>query len=302
MGEGNKIIEDPTKRQIVIVAGKRSKRPRLTTSKTAGEKPSCPFCPGSESLTPPTRFALPNSKNWRTRVFENAFPALKPKGSFSGIPGPAFGEHEVVVETPKHDELFQNYSQGQLALVFESYVATIRRLEKRKGIRTVFLIKNHGLAGGASIPHEHSQVFSLPFKAPLLEREEAFYASHKKKTGKCYYCSFALNQKALFENSFAKVVAPEFGRFGFELWVIPKKHVHRLQDLSEKEGVMLLQAIQECVKRTYGIVEAYNFVFHETGHLHVEFYPRKSVWAGLELGAGVVINSHAQKDVLKELK
>ena len=41
---------------------------------------------------------------------------------------------------------------------------------------------------------------------------------------------------------------------------------------------------------------------HETGHLHVEFYQRKSVWAGVELGAGVIINSHAQKDVLSELK
>ena len=244
---------------------------------------------------------MPNAKHWKTRVFENAFPALKPKGSFSGIPGPAFGEHEVVVETPKHDELFQNYSREQVALVFQTYVASIKRLKKRKGIRTVLLIKNHGLAGGASIPHEHSQIFTLPFKGPLLEKEEAFWAWHKKQKGKCYYCDFVRGQKALFENDFAKVVAPEFGRFGYELWVIPKKHVLRLKDLNEKEGVLLLQAVQECVRRTCKIVESYNFVFHETGHLHVEFYPRKSVWAGLELGSGVVINSHAPNDVLKEL-
>ena len=297
----SKIILDPTKNQIVVLAGRRSKRPRLT-AKTPSEKPACPFCKGNEFMTPPTRFALPNEKNWLTRVFENAFPALKPVGKFSSIPGPAFGEHEVVVETPDHSQLFPDYSEEQLGLLFKTYVATVKRLEKRSGVKSLVLIKNHGLAGGASIPHEHSQIFSLPVKAPLFEQEKSFFASHKKKTGKCFYCSFAKSQPKVFENPFARVIAPEFGRFGFEMWVVPKKHVERLAQLSERQGVMLLQAIQACVRKTQHLNEAYNFFFHETGHLHVEFVPRKSVWAGLELGSGVVINTHAQKDVLKELK
>ncbi len=295
-----KVTFDPTKGQIVIVAGKRSKRPRLY-SKAKG-KQACPFCKGSERLTPPTRFALPNAKNWSTRAFENAFPALKPHGHFKRIPGPAFGEHEVIVETPVHSQLFQDLDEHQLRLVFGTYVNRMKALRKRKGVQRVLLIKNHGLAGGASIPHEHAQIFSFPFKPPLLFHEEWFCDSFKRNTGKCFYCYFSSRQHAVWENSFAKVVAPEFGRFGFELWVIPKKHVLRLQDLNEKEGVLLLQAIQQCIKKTYGMVDSYNFVVHETGHLHVEFYPRKSVWAGVELGAGVVINSHAHKDVLKELR
>ena len=298
--QGNKVIFDPTKNQVVIVAGKRSKRPRLFSK--VKEKPPCPFCKGNEKMTPPTRFALPNARDWRTRVFENAFPALKPKGSFKKIPGPAFGEHEVVVETPSHDQLFQDFDEAQLHLVFETYVSRIKAMEKRRGVQNVLLIKNHGLAGGASIPHEHAQLFSFPFNPPLLSSEEWFWRSFKVAKGECYYCSFVAAQPRVWENSFAAVVAPEFARFGFELWVIPKKHVSRLQDLSVKDGVMLLQAVQQCIKKTYGIVEAYNFVVHETGHLHVEFYPRKSVWAGVELGAGVIINSHAQKDVLSELK
>jgi len=294
----SKIIFDPTKGQVVIVAGKRAKRPRLFSK----AKPSCPFCKGSEHATPPTRFALPDAKNWSTRVFENAFPALKPQGRFEKIPGPAFGEHEVIVETPSHGELFQDFGEGHLRMVFKTYVERMKKLRERKGVERVLLMKNHGLAGGASIPHEHAQLFSFPFKPPLLSNEEWFYASFKTAKGKCYYCSFASTQPKVWENSFAAVVAPEFGRFGYELWVIPKKHVSRLEDLSVSEGVLLLKAIQQCVKKTYAIADSYNFVFHETGHLHVEFYPRKSVWAGVELGAGVIINSHAQKDVLSELK
>lgn len=296
----NKITFDPTKGQIVVVAGKRSKRPRLFAK--AKEKPPCPFCPGCEKMTPPTRFALPRARGWKTRVFENAFPALKPHGRFNKIPGPAFGEHEVIVETPKHDELFQNLDAQQLRLVFETYVSRLKTLGKRKGVESVLLIKNHGLAGGASIPHEHAQIFSFPFKPPLLFHEGWFCESFKRNTGKCFYCYFSSRQHAVFENSFAKVVAPEFGRFGYELWVIPKKHILHLKDLAVHEGVLLLQAIQQCVKKTWKIVDSYNFVFHETGHLHVEFYPRKSVWAGVELGAGVVINSHAHRDVLTELR
>src|SRR3989344_2991811 len=102
--QGNKVIFDPIKNQVVIVAVKRSKGRRLFSK--VKEMPLCPFCKVNEKMTPPTRLALPNARDWRTRVFENAFPALKPKGRFKKIPGPAFGEHEVVVETPSHDQLF----------------------------------------------------------------------------------------------------------------------------------------------------------------------------------------------------
>lgn len=285
---------------MVIVAGKRSKRPRLIGKSLV--KPSCPFCPGSEKTTPPTRFALPSERKWTTRVFENAFPALTPKGKFAGIPGTGFGEHEVIVETSVHNELFQDYSDEHLRLVFKTYVDTVKRMEKRKGIHRVFLIKNHGLAGGASIPHEHAQAFALPFEPPLLALEEEFFDAFKRKTGKNYYLELEKKQKPVFENSFARVIAPEFAKFAFELWIIPKKPVAKLKDLSDKDGVLLLKAIQACVKKTYGIVDSYNFVFHETGQLHVEFYPRKSVWAGLELGTGVVINSYSQEAVLEKLK
>lgn len=297
----NRIDFDPTKSQVVIVASKRAQRPKLF-SDAKKQKPACPFCPGSEFMTPPTIFALPKEKNWKTRVFQNAFPALTQKKKASGIPGNAFGEHWVLVETSGDPKLFQDYDDAQLALVFETYVETMRRLEKIKGVEKAFLFKNHGLAGGASIPHEHSQAFAFAFNPPMLEQEEKFFASFKKKTGKCFYCDFLKKQPKVWENDFARVIASPYGRFAFEMWVMPKKHVSKLEDLNAREGVLLLKAIQECIRKTYGIVESYNFVFHETGHLHVEFYPRKSVWAGLELGAGVVINSRSQKDAMEQLR
>lgn len=298
--EENKLVIDPTKDQLVILSPRRSSRPKLFGQKE--QKPACPFCPGNERMTPPTKFALPSIKGWKTRVFENAFPALTPKGKFSGVPGNAYGEHLVMVETPEDTKLFQDYSPAQLSLVFKTYLKAYATLERMKGIKRVFIFKNHGLAGGASIPHEHSQAFAFPFNPPTLVQEDAFSMVYKMRTGKCYYCDFAKRHPVLWENDFAAVVPVEFARFAYELWVIPKKHVARLKDLAPAQGVKLLQAVQECVRKTYGIVDSYNFVIHETGHLHVEFYPRKSVWAGLELGAGIVINSRSPENVIGQLR
>jgi len=50
---------DESKNALVIVASKRSKRPRVF-----GKKKICPFDFGNEKLTPPTRLALPDEKNY----------------------------------------------------------------------------------------------------------------------------------------------------------------------------------------------------------------------------------------------
>ena len=41
---------------------------------------------------------------------------------------------------------------------------------------------------------------------------------------------------------------------------------------------------------------------HDTGHWHVEVLPRLTVFAGIELGAGIYVNSLAPEDAAAALR
>jgi UDPglucose--hexose-1-phosphate uridylyltransferase len=106
----------------VIVATERSRRPHdfkktETTAEPAPDfVPTCPFCVGNESMTPPEVDAFreagtaPDTSGWWVRTVPNKFPALAPdsddapsaEGIYTRFGG--YGVHEVIIETPKHNE------------------------------------------------------------------------------------------------------------------------------------------------------------------------------------------------------
>ncbi|MFH1779518.1 MAG: DUF4931 domain-containing protein [Candidatus Micrarchaeota archaeon] len=290
-------VLDESKSELIISNPKRSKRPKLTH----GEKKPNPFAKGSESLTPPTVFALPNAKNWRVRCFRNAFPALKPEKAFKGIPGVGFGFHEVIVETPSETELFQDYDARQALLVFKAWKNRYAELLKKKGVKSVLLFKNHGKLAGASIPHEHSQIIAFPFIPPLLNREY-FNFDWFKGNKKDFYEELVKKHSVVSNKSFALVVS-ENARFPNEFWVVCKKKKANLKELSDSEGLDLVKLLQFGVTRLWPFTQDYIFAFHQREEkdfrLHVEVYPRNNVWAGVEYGSGVIIRSSSPQQTRK---
>jgi hypothetical protein len=118
---------DPLVQRWVIISDKRGKRPsdfkRTPSTKEKEDiKPGpCAFCPGFEEGTGPETFAVreggePNASDWRVRVIVNKFPAVSQDFACGSAVGegtvfgecrlPAFGSHEVVIETPNHDTPF----------------------------------------------------------------------------------------------------------------------------------------------------------------------------------------------------
>lgn len=302
---------EPTKREIVVVSSKRAKRPRLFGRKA---KPACPFCPGNENLTPPTTFALPDEQNWSTRCFRNAFPIFEPKGRFKQFSGkslfwssPGFGDHEVIVEAPEHGKLFQELDAKQLMLVFLSYKNRLRELGGCKGVKCVFLFKNHGKAGGASIEHEHAQIVALPFVPPVIQKEIEFSEAFWKKNKKCFFCNIKKFEKAVvFENSHFVAVRPSFARFPYEFWLVSKRCCANMLEFSPGEAKLFMKSLAECVKKAFNVSHDYNILFHNSPpgaglHFHCEIIPRTNVWAGLEFGTGVIVDSRSEKEALQAL-
>ncbi|MBI2445484.1 DUF4931 domain-containing protein [Candidatus Micrarchaeota archaeon] len=273
-------VHDALSGRTVAFSSSRSKRPHRPST--------CPFCKGCEALTPPATLVLPGA-DWRVRVFSNAFPVVSGKQ----------GRHEVIVETPRHSELFEDFSERQLALLFEAFQTRFVALSRPASARYVLLFKNFGDKSGASIPHEHSQIVSFPFVPDTVKTEW--------KNEKALDADGAL--PALLENPFFKAVCPTASHFPYQVRVLAKNKTARFDDFSLEEGVALLSLLQAVIRKVKAVQGApdYTLAFHaapkgRSARFFVDVFPRKAVWGGFELGSGVWVNFKEPEAALKELK
>lgn len=265
----------------VAFSSGRSKRPHFPKR--------CPFCKGSEHVTPPAVLALP-SLDWTVRVFPNAFPIV------SGTDG----RHEVIVETDRHGALWEDLPPRQLHRIFEAYQDRFRALSARKNATYVLLFKNFGAKSGASIAHEHSQIVGFPFVPDAV-------ASEVKNAGVLE--TWAKKEKVVVENVFFKAICPPASRFPYEVCVLCKDGKARFEDFTSEQGAALLSLLQVVIRKVKTAQGApdYTLVFHAAPpgkkmRFHAEVLPRKAVWGGIELGSGVLVNYKSSSDALRELQ
>jgi UDPglucose--hexose-1-phosphate uridylyltransferase len=280
------LMSDPTKGTHVLLLPNRSKRPEKFDAS------GCFFCPGNEHTTPPATLTLPNKngKNWRVRAFPNKFKVTH--------------AHEVVVETNEHDALYQNFDDEQLALVFRAYKERYNALCFES--EYVLLFKNHGKMGGASIGHEHAQIIAFDFVPEMAEREWTAFDENKK----IFQQLLAEHERDGFvfaERGCFAAFTPKFARFPGEVWIVPRKQFDSFCDFDETETRDFAALLRDCLKRVASFSPEYNFVFHCAPQgrefwFHAEIYPRSSVWAGVELGCGVIINPKSANDAVEALK
>ncbi len=130
----SELRKDPVTGRWVIISSERGKRPSdFGIQKAKAKGGFCPFCSGNEDKTPPEILAFrqegtpPNGRGWRLRVVPNKFPALRVEGEInregvglydkmSGI-----GAHEVIIETPNHEESLSTTSPKQFEEVLWAY-------------------------------------------------------------------------------------------------------------------------------------------------------------------------------------
>jgi len=131
----SELKKDPTTEEWVIIAKERAKRPsdfvhRQSKVEAPDFSPSCPFCPGNESMTPPQTllFKQQGGNGWQVRAFANKFAALNPDGKterntkegfFTEMKG--VGIHEVIVETPFHNRSIALMREDEVLSVVNAY-------------------------------------------------------------------------------------------------------------------------------------------------------------------------------------
>ena len=312
----NKCLHNPSR--ISLISPLRGRRPDLFR-----ERSKCPFCPGSEELTPKAVLVARNVggrlqftrdgekgyvRGWVTRVFPNMYPVLHPNPEFRPAALGAestYGYHEVLVETGIHEEskYLANYENIYYALL------TLRRrlqeIFRDPYIESVIAVKNGGVGGGASIPHPHMQIFAFTFTPPELMNEVSSFRS-----GECPLRGLIGNAVLTIKDygSIVLAVSPA-PRSPYELIVLPKRHEPSYLSTNDETLKDLARALQASLKFVREVIRKdYNLWIHTAPrgikeyHWHVELLPITSTWGGLEKGGYVYLVTKPPKEAAEEIR
>lgn len=304
----------------VIIAPERAKRgsnlPRPVASiAVPALDPSCPFCPGNESLSGDTLYSAPGDDGrWAVRSILNKFSALSPQGGVACSDGPGkvgetvngVGLHEVLVETPHHDLSLAQLPVEQMQRVVEAYLDRFRHCYADPRVRHVIIFKNHGLDAGASQQHPHSQVVGIPIvPGQVMDRLEGaarFYA----ETGQCLACTMLANEyearpRVVAENAHFVAFIPYAALSPYHLWIFPKVHAACFSSLPAGAVRDLAEILRTVLAKVHGLLAnpPFNLVVRSLGpqeadaphfHWYIPIVPRVIRTAGFELGTGMYIN------------
>jgi len=330
--------KDPIIGRGVIIATERGKRPTdFVSAAPIGEPASCPFCEGNEAMTPPEIYSvrnndsLANSKGWSIRVVSNKFPALRVEGSleregvgmFDKMSG--IGAHEVIIETPRHDDLLHEREIPRIVEMFDTYQKRLDDLRKDTRLLYIMIFKNHGERAGASLSHPHTQIIATPIVPKRVKEEVDGSREYYDYKMRCVFCDIIHEEKRfgsriVHENASFISICPFASRFPFELWLLPKRHMSNFLSMTRQE----MHELADCMKVTMTRLSRslgdpqYNWMLHvepnvagqrnpwpyigEHYHWHFEIIPKLTRVAGFEWGTGFYINPTTPEDAAAFLR
>jgi len=335
----NELRKDYLLDRWVVIATERSRRPTdfAKQKTTAAQDSVCPLCVGNEHMTPPAVLLYlkqPNGeiekgkdyndmrpKNWLIRVIPNLYPAFIPPKEQVQIMesdnfGYAVGHHEVLVESPNHDEDPADATLPQLKHLINAYIDRLRELSAKPYVKYVSIFRNYGKEAGASLSHAHSQIITTPTIPKIVEEEmtasRSFYKQHKK----CAFCDIiekeSKSPRLILENPCFVVIAPYASVHPLEFWILPKKHDMNILNLTDTEITVFAETLKTSLKALKDVVNdpPYNYGFHlalnqsaeDYYHWHLEVYPKLVIWAGFEKNTGVYINTVKPENTAAELR
>jgi UDPglucose--hexose-1-phosphate uridylyltransferase len=280
---------------------------------------TCPFCYGSEHMTPPEieafrdRSTSPNTSGWQVRVVPNKFPALQIEGDLErrGIGiydmSKGVGAHEVLIESPYHHKDIPDLLNGEVESVLTMCCRRSQDLIKDRRFKYLMLFRNYGHAAGASLEHPHTQIVALPMVPKSVMEEIHGAERYFEYRERCVFCDIIRQEiqekeRIITENKYFLSFCPFASRFPFEIWIIPKRHSGYFSQMLPEEIQALAVILKDTVARIKKIFVnlSYNYIIHsspvngdgeiEYYHWHIEFMPKLTRVAGFEWGTGFYID------------
>lgn len=265
-----------------------------------------------------------NKADWRLRVFPNKYPVVEPV--FNDEPGKtdelyqhktAFGYHEVLVETNRHEDTFYSLEEVDFRHIFRAYRERIVELKKLKKIRHVQVIKNHGTHSGASLEHGHSQLFATELVPDEVQQRYDTAEEYFGRTRSCIMCDYlkkemSSRERTVWQNESFAVLEAYAPRFAYETIIVPRRHNSHFETISDNEIAELAQTMKKLMKALGSVSgnAGFNMLLHSgpiktktnSFHWSIEILPMITKMAGYERATGFYLNPITPEEAATNLK
>ncbi|KAL5004287.1 hypothetical protein ScPMuIL_017743 [Solemya velum] len=258
--EHQHIRYNPLKDEWILVSPHRMKRPwkgqveKPSEENVARFDQSNPLCP---KATRPSGKVNPDYE--ATFVFENDFPALLDHGPSPDSDSdslfksaPAYGTCEVMCFHPWSDITLPLMLKEEVRSVVDKWAEINTRLGQK--FQWVQIFENKGAVMGCSNPHPHCQVWAssfLPNDPCVKDRCQRKYYEQNGKPLLLDYLEKELlkKERVVLENDCWVWLVPYWAVWPYETMLLPRRHVLRLQDLTEEERDALADMMKKLLTK-----------------------------------------------------
>ncbi|MFA4872008.1 MAG: DUF4931 domain-containing protein [Patescibacteria group bacterium] len=312
----------------VLIATNRNNRPN---DFTPGEKNLCPFCPGNEELTAqPELFRInsPFNHQWELRTVPNLYYAIGIEGDSQFLPDSeithtilnAHGAHNVIIDTPNHNEDFSLFPLWRFINLFQAIVFQTNDLNRDKNIRFIRFFKNHLLNAGASLEHSHTQIIALP-QIPQraldrLAKAFEYEAKHGVSVFNLLLQRVERDQRVVIKSQYFICQVPYDALFPYEMWIVPLfNHAYfaESKDFFDELALVMAETFRRLKAVNGGSLPALNCILDE---MPADFYqnanrfyrwrwiimPRLTAISGPQLFDGLYVNPLPPEIAAKQLR
>ena len=338
----NQFRRNPVTGQWSIILAEYNFKELITNPqarKKIGEKRAshCNFCSGFETATPPEIFAIrhnnsqKNQPDWAVRVVPDKQPILQIFGELNnrgvGIYDvlDGIGAHEVVIESPGHNQQLTDMDKPQIQDVLAAYRERILDLKRDQRFRYVLLHKNYGEGQPEVVDHSHSHIIATPITPTRVKNELMNAMEHYRYKERCLFCDILYqeltdDERVVTANEKFVALSPFSSRSPFEIWLLPKQHETFFEYNNEHSALAtILKDLLLRIKTTLhnpnyvmvlhsgpniatGKLRGYWRTLERDYHWHIEITPRFRGFTSFDIGSGFPITAISPEHATRILK
>lgn len=257
-------------------------------------------------------YLIEKEGQWLAKSVKNKFPIVDMETDH------IYGEHEVIVETHRHEGSYYNMSIDEFKHIFDIFINRYKDLSARPGIEYVNIFKNHLRDAGASLMHPHSQIVSFNLIPAEIVKEIKIARSHMDHHNSNLYdyiieSELAHQKRVVYDGKSFLVFIPHATRYNGEIRIICKD-----DKKIDQWGLDEIEEISYIYKRLFEKWEdynveqiAFNVVIHtyplngdydDLFRTHFHIIPRKFNFGGFELSTDLFVCGTDPEDLAEFLR
>jgi UDPglucose--hexose-1-phosphate uridylyltransferase len=179
------------------------------------------------------------------------------------------GAHEVIVESPDHDNALSAAPEAQVAALLHCWALRIADLKNDIRFRYITVFRNRGALAGQQIQHPHSELTATTFIPRRIVYELRAAQEYYNMKERCVLCDILQQEeqqgmRVVDLTPKYLAVCPYASRVPYEVWILPRYHQSSFENdfLRHADSTELAGLLQRTLARLEQVAGDYHLVLH----------------------------------------